>query len=105
MDLRQQCLDCSKTYSYIGAYITHLHRDHEERIVYVSAEQLPDDGVAIEYDSIVFPFIHEPHRNPIPHPSNYNSSDTEAYSTMCVSIQSNLLIGHVFVVLHTWTTI
>jgi hypothetical protein len=80
MDLCQQCLYCSKTYSYIGAYITHLCRDHKERIVYISAEQLPDDGFAIEHDSILLAFIHELHHNPFLHPSDDDSSDTQADS-------------------------
>ena len=80
MDLRQHCLYCSKTYSYIRAYITHLCRNHNERIVYVSAEQLPDDGFAIEHDSILLPFVHEPHHDPFLHPSDDDSSDTEADS-------------------------
>ena len=80
MDIRQQYLDCTKTYSYIGAYITHLCRDHTEWIVYVSAEQLPDNGSAIEYDTILLPFIPEPHRDPSLHPSNNDSSNTEADS-------------------------
>jgi len=78
MDLRQLCLYCSKTYSYIGAYITHLRRDHKERIVYVSAVQLPDNGYAIEHDSILLPFFHEPHHDRFVHPSDDDSSDTEA---------------------------
>jgi len=69
MDLRQLCLYCSKTYSYIGPYITHLHRDHKERIVRLSAEQLPDDGFAIKHDSIVLPFGYEPHHDPVLHGS------------------------------------
>jgi len=69
MNLQQQCLDCSKMYSYIDAYITHLHCNHKEMIVYVSAEQLPDDGFAIEHDCILLPFAHEPHRDPFLHPS------------------------------------
>jgi len=80
MDFRQLCLYCSKTYFYIGAYITHLHRNHKERIVYVSAEQLPDDGFAIEHYSILLPFVHEPHHDPFLHPSDDDSSDTEADS-------------------------
>jgi len=80
MDLRQLCLYCLKTYSHIGAYITQLRRDHKERIVYVSAEQLPDDGFAIEHDSILLPFVHETHHDPSFHPSDVDSSDTEADS-------------------------
>jgi len=80
MDLRQLCHYCPKTYSYISAYITHLHRNHKERIVYVSAKQLPDDGFAIEHDSILLPFVHVPHHDPFFHPSDHHSSDTEADS-------------------------
>jgi hypothetical protein len=67
-------------YSYISAYITHLRCDHKEWIVYVSADQLPDDGFAIEHNSIRLPFVHEQHHNPFLHPSDYDSSDTEADS-------------------------
>jgi hypothetical protein len=80
MNLRQQCLYCSKTYSYISTYITHLRPDHKERIVYVSAQQLPDDGFAIEYDSILLPFIHERHHDPFLHPFGDDSRVTEAHS-------------------------
>jgi hypothetical protein len=80
MDLRQQCLYCSNMYSYIGAYITHLCRDHKVRIVYASAEQLPDDGFANEHDTILLPFVHEPHHDPFFHPSDDDSSVTEADS-------------------------
>ena len=41
---------------------------------------VPDDGFAIEYDSILLPFVHEPHRDPFLHPSDDDSSDTEADS-------------------------
>jgi hypothetical protein len=78
MDLRQQCLYCLKAYFYIGAYITHLRRDHKARIVYLSAEQLPDDGFAIKHDSILLPFVHEPHNYHFLHPSDNDSSDPEA---------------------------
>jgi len=80
MNLRQLCLYCSKTYSYIGTYMAHLRRDHKERRVYVSAEQLPDDGFAIEHDSIRLPIVHEPHHDAFFHPSDDDSSDTEADS-------------------------
>jgi len=80
MDLRQQCLHCSKTYSYIGTSITHLRCDYKEGIVYVSAGQLPDDSFAIEHDCILLPFVHGMQRNPVFHPSDNNSNDTEADS-------------------------
>jgi len=72
------CLYCSKKYSYIGVYITHLHPDHKERIVYVSAEQLRDNDFAIEHDSILLPFVLELHHDLFVHPSDDHSSDTEA---------------------------
>jgi len=78
MVLRQQCLDCSKTYSYIGTYNTHLHCVHKEWIVYVWAKQLPDDTFAIDHDSILLPCVQEPHHGPFVHPSHHDSSDTEA---------------------------
>jgi len=80
MDIRQQCLYCSKTYSSIGAYLTHLRRDHKESIICISAKPLPDDGFAIEHDSFQLPFVHEPHHDPIHHPSDTGSSNTEADS-------------------------
>jgi len=101
MDLLQQCLDCSKTYTYIGAYITHLHRDGEERIVYVSAEQLPDDGFAIEHDSIPLPFVHEPHQDPFLHPSCNNSSETEADSEdACINAEQPPVRTRIYVTPH-----
>jgi len=78
MDSRQQCFYCSKTFSYIGTYITHLGRDHNKENVYVSAEKLPDDGFVTTHDSILLQFIHEPHRDPFLHPSDNDSCDTEA---------------------------
>jgi len=80
MDLCQQCLYCSKVYFSIGSYVTHLRRDHKERILYVSAEQFPDDSSAIEHDTVLLSFVHEPHSDPFPHPSNNDSSDTEGDS-------------------------
>jgi len=81
MDIRQQWLSCLKMYSYISAYISHFRRDHKARIVYVSAEQLPDDGFAIEHNSVLLhSFVHEPHHDPFLHPPNDDSSDTEAES-------------------------
>ena len=82
------CLYCLKTYSYISAYITHLCRDHKERIVYIPAEQLPDDGFANEYDRILHPFFHETHHDPFLHPSDDHSSDTEADSEKgCIDLE------------------
>ena len=39
-------------YSNVGAYITHHHYDPVDRMVYVSAKELPDDCFAIRYYSI-----------------------------------------------------
>jgi len=78
MDICQQCLCCSKRYSYIGAYITHLHHDHKEKRLYVLGEELPDDGFAIEHDIILLPFVHVLHCDPVLHPSNNDSSNTAA---------------------------
>jgi len=80
MDIHQQCPDCMKTYSYIGAYITHLCRDNKERTVYISAEQLRDDGFVIEHESILLPFLHEPRHDPVSHSSDDDSRDSEAHS-------------------------
>ena len=46
----------------------------------MSAEQLPDDGFEIGHDSILLPFVDEPHHNPLLHPSDNDSSDTKAES-------------------------
>ena len=75
MDIRQQCLYCSQMYLNIGAYITHLCGNHKERIAYISAEQLTDDRFAIQHHSILFPFIHEPHRDPSLHAADDHSND------------------------------
>lgn len=78
MNLRQQCLDCLMTYPYICTYITFLCYNHKERILYLSAEQLPDDGFAIGHDSILSLFVYKPHCNMYLHPSIDESSNTEA---------------------------
>ena len=80
MNLCQQYLYYSKTYSCSSAYITHLQPDHKERILYISAEQLPYDGFAIEHISILLPFFHEPHPNSFLHTLDRDSSDTEPNS-------------------------
>jgi hypothetical protein len=96
MDLHQQCLYCSKTCSFIGAYITHLRPDHNERIVYASAERLPDDGFVIKHDSILLPFVHEPHYGLFLHPSDHYSSDTEADSEMgCIDSEQPPVLTHI----------
>jgi len=80
MDLCQQCLYCSKTYFYIRTYIACLCHDQKERILYICAEQLPDDDFAIKHESILYPSIHELHRHSVPHPSDNDPSDTVANS-------------------------
>jgi len=69
---------CCKTYSYTGAYITHLHCDHKVRIVYVLSKQLRQDGVAIKHDRILLGFIQDLNHNWFLHPSDYDSSKKEA---------------------------
>jgi len=49
-------------------------------IVSVSPQTLPNDGLAIKYDSFQLQFVNEPHYNPFRQLSDYNSSDTEAVS-------------------------
>jgi len=80
MDIHQQCVYLLKTYSYIAADITHLSYNLVDRIVYVAAGQLQDDGFAIKHNSTLLPFGHELHCNPLLHPSDDDSSDTEADS-------------------------
>jgi hypothetical protein len=46
--------------------------------VYVSAEQMPDDGFAIEHNSILLPFLDELHHDPFLYPSDDDSSDRES---------------------------
>jgi len=46
----------------------------------VSAEHLPDVGVAIEQDTILLPCCHEPGHDPFLRPSEDDSSDAEAES-------------------------
>jgi len=91
-------------YSYIGAYFSHLHRNHNKRIVYLSDKQLPDDRLAIEHNSILLPFLHELNCDTFRHPSNDDFSDTAAAANIPVSIQSILRFGHVFMVPHIWTS-
>ena len=64
--------------SCIRPYIGHLRRAYTACIVYVTAEELPDNGFVIEIDSILLQFIPELHHDhQIPH-SNDNSNNTEA---------------------------
>jgi hypothetical protein len=80
MDLCQQCLSYSKTYTNISTYITDLGRYPKDRIIYVSAKQLPDHGFAIEHNSILLPFVQELRHNCLLHPSDDDFCDTEADS-------------------------
>jgi len=80
MDFHPLCHYCSKMYSYIGAQITQLRRDHERRTVYVSAEQLPDDRFALERNRTPLSLVQEQHRDPVLHLSDDDSSDIEADS-------------------------
>jgi hypothetical protein len=67
-------------YSYIRGHITHLRLDHIGRLVYISAEPLPDDGGAITQDGILLRLVYEPHRDPFLHPSDNDWSNTDADS-------------------------
>jgi hypothetical protein len=88
MNLHQKSLYISKTHSYIGAYYTHLCRDYKVKIVSVSAEHVPDNGFAIEHDSILLPFILEPHRNQFCHHFDANSCSKEAKSENdCIDVE------------------
>jgi len=80
MLFHQQCLYGSKTYSYIGTYITHLRRNHKERIVHLSVKQQPEDGFAIEHGSLLRPFVNELHCDPWLHTAEVDSSNTYANS-------------------------
>jgi len=55
-------------------------------IVYLSTEHLPHDCFAIEHNSILPQFVHKPDHDHFPHPSDTDSSDTEAN-------RNNLYIG------------
>ena len=52
---------CSNTYFHIGIYIAYLWCNQKARNVCISADQLPDDGVAIKRDSTLHPFIYALH--------------------------------------------
>lgn len=76
MDLHQQCLYCVTMYFDIGMYITILCRDHNECTIQISAEQLPDDGVAIDHHTTLLPFIPELYHDHLLHCSNDNFGAT-----------------------------
>jgi len=80
MDIRRECFHCWKTYFFIGAYITPLHRHHKESIIDISAKQPPVDGFLNKHDGILLQFVHELHCDPFLHPSNHASSDKEVDS-------------------------
>jgi hypothetical protein len=104
MNLSQQYHYRMKTYSYIGAYITHFCGDHQERLHYWSGKQLPDDGFPIEHDSILLPLVHEPHNDHLLDPSYNVLTDTQAdRDNMCID-PDQPPVWKVVVVLQTWTT-
>jgi hypothetical protein len=80
MDIRQQCLYCSKLYSYSGTFINYVGADYTLMIVYVSGEQLSDDGTVGEHNSDLLSFVHALLRNPFVHPSDGDSSNSVADS-------------------------
>lgn len=45
---------------------------------------MPVDGFVITHNSIVLPFVHEQHHNPVHHPSNEDSSHTECSQRQCL---------------------
>jgi hypothetical protein len=63
-------------YFDISTYITHLHRDSIEWVVYISAKQLPHDAFALEYNSSLLLLVHEQHHDRFLHTSNNDSSET-----------------------------
>jgi len=84
-------------FSYRSAYIIQLRRDHNERIVYVAATQLPDDGFVIEHDSILLQCVYEPHRDPFVNTSDDDFSNTEADSdNVCIDPQYSPVWTHIY---------
>jgi hypothetical protein len=65
---------------YTGTYIIHHPRYNKVLIVSVSPRILPYDGFVINYDSLLLPFVNEPHYNAFLQLLDYNSSDIEAVS-------------------------
>jgi len=85
MDLPQQYLYYLKTYFCIGTYITHHHRDHIQWIVCVSAEQMPDNHLAIKHETILLSVVHDLHHDSFLYPSDSDSSNSEDDSeTQCI---------------------
>lgn len=99
MDIRQQCLYCSKLYSYIGAFITYLHGDYQVMIVYVSGEQLPDDGVVSELDRNLLSFVHGLRRNPF-----FHSSDDDSSNSVADSQNVSIYPEHPYILLRIYST-
>jgi len=97
MDLCQWWLYCMELYAYISAYITHVCRDHNARIAYVWAEQLPDDGLAIKHMSHLLLCVHAPHCHPFYYPSDDNSGGTEADSeNICIDPEPPPIQTHIY---------
>jgi hypothetical protein len=78
MDICHQCFYYYKTYVSIDTDITHLNCYRKKKIFYVLAGELPDINNMIMQQSILLPFVHEPHHNRFRHHSSNDSSDTEA---------------------------
>jgi len=49
-------------------------------MVYISAKNLPDHGLAIEHDSFPIPIVHDPHRDTFHHRWGIDSSNNEVDS-------------------------
>jgi hypothetical protein len=58
--------------------MTYLCHNNKDRIVYVSADRLPNHGFPIEQNSILLAFIIERHRDPFLHSTDYDSSNGDA---------------------------
>jgi len=84
----------------ICAYIIHLRRNHNQRNIYISAEELPDGGFVIMHNSILLPSFHGQHCDLYLHPSNDDSSDTEADSeNACIDPEQPLFQTRSYVTL------
>jgi hypothetical protein len=86
-----------KTYSSIGAYITDLRRNQKQTKLNLSTKQLPDDGFPIKHDSILLPFIHEPHCDCFLPRLDNDYSDTEADSgNECIIPEQPSVLRRIF---------
>jgi len=94
-----------KTFSYIGAYLTHVHHNYQERMVYIFALQVQLDGFVNNDDTIQLPYVPEPLRDPFLHAFDADYRISESHSDNLVLIQSNFQFRSGFMVLYTGNTI